>query len=466
MSILALSICSLIIALMAMPGSINLLGAVGGELSVSILPLILSAGLILGVMAAMQKLSSTRGLLKSTNKYLLFFFVLATASVAWSAFPLTTIYRLYRLYALVFACLLFCLIGWRHDRLAKVVLPAILFLTLSTIVYAIIDPEGVLERSEFDGLILPELVGAWRGVTLHKNTLGSMSAFGVIFACNELMGKRRSGMLAWLVLLTSIVCLIGAKSSTAIFTAGFSVAVMVLLLKAPGIKNRRIVHGLTLVLVSFFLIYSLAVLNIVPGLGALIEPIVAMSGKDMTFSGRTTIWAIMKDEIFKHPLLGIGYASFWLGPDFPSPAFIFKIRMYIYPGEAHNGYLEVMNELGAVGIFALIGYLFEYIKQSVRLLQFDRRKAALYIAMLFSQLIANMSEAYWWNIASVQFFVLTLVTFDMACTLRQKSMSDKLRAAEVAKAAEQYRLGVVSEAARIETGTPPAIRGNRGDESQ
>ncbi|NDI08743.1 MAG: S1 RNA-binding domain-containing protein [Actinobacteria bacterium] len=159
-----------------------------------------------------------------------------------------------------------------------------------------------------------------------------------------------------------------------------------------------------------------------------------MSGKDMTFSGRTTIWAIMKDEIFKHPLLGIGYASFWLGPDFPSPAFIFKIRMYIYPGEAHNGYLEVMNELGSVGIFALIGYLFEYIKQSVRLLQFDRRKAALYIAMLFSQLIANMSEAYWWNIASVQFFVITLVTFDMACTLRQKSMSDKLRAAEAAKA--------------------------------
>lgn len=119
-----------------------------------------------------------------------------------------------------------------------------------------------------------------------------------------------------------------------------------------------------------------------------------------------------------------------------------------------------------MGIFALIGYLFEYIKQSVRLLQFDRRKAALYIAMLFSQLIANMSEAYWWNIASVQFFVITLVTFDMACTLRQKSMSDKLRAAEAAKAAEQYRLWVVSEAARIQTGTPPAFRGNRGDKSQ
>jgi exopolysaccharide production protein ExoQ len=434
MNLVALVISSLIIALMAMPGNINLLGAVGGQLSVSILPIVLSGGLVLGAMVAMQKFSTTRTLLQSTNKYLIFFLCLATISMVWSAYPLTTLYRLYRLYALVLACVLFCLAGWKPERFAKAVLPAVLFLTVASIIYAVIDPNGVLEPAEYNGMILPELVGAWRGVTLHKNTLGAMAAIGVIVACSELVGKKGARFLSWMVLLTSIVCLIGAKSSTAIFTAVFGVALMLLLLKAPGIKNRRIVHAMTFTLVTFFLIYSLGVLNLVPGLGAVIEPIVALSGKDMTFSGRTTIWAIMKDEILQHPLLGIGYASYWLGPDFPSPAFIFKIRMYIYPGEAHNGYLDVMNELGVLGISALIAYLFEYLRQSVRLLAFDRRKASLYIALLFAQLIANMSEAHWLNIASVQFFIMTLATFDIACTLRQKKIHDKWVAAQAMKA--------------------------------
>ena len=202
---------------------------------------------------------------------------------------------------------------------------------------------------------------------------------------------------------------------------------MALLLKSPAIRNRRLVQALSFLLVAFFLVYSLGVLNLIPGLGALIEPIVAMTGKDMTFSGRTTIWAIMKDEIVLHPLLGIGYASFWLGPDYPSPAAIFRIRMYVYPGEAHNGYLDLMNELGLVGVLALIAFLFEYLRQATRLLQFDRPKASLYLSLIFGQLIANMSEAHWWNIASVQFFILTLAMFDMAATLRAKRNAERAR---------------------------------------
>jgi exopolysaccharide production protein ExoQ len=435
MSKLALWICSFVIALMAMPSNINLLGVVGGELTVTIIPFVLSLGLVLGVLVAVQKLSTLRSILRSTNKYFLFFIALASASALWSAFPLTTVYRLYRLYALVLICLLFCLAGWRSDRFSKAILLAMGFLCLSTVFYAVIDPAGVLEPSEIGGLVFSELVGAWRGIVLHKNTLGSIAATGLIVAASELLvksGRRR--ILPWVVMAASIVCLIGARSSTAIFTAAFSVAVMTLIFKAPGVKNRRLIHLATLGLVTFFLIYSLGVLNIIPGLGALIEPIVALSGKDMTFSGRTTIWTIMKEEIFLHPLLGIGYASYWIGPDLPSPAFIFKIRMYIYPSEAHNGYLDVMNELGIVGLVALIAYLFEYLRQAVGLLSFDRAKASLYIALLFAQLIANLSESHWWNLANVQFFIITLATFDIACTLKKKKDQIKASSANVYRA--------------------------------
>ena len=169
---------------------------------------------------------------------------------------------------------------------------------------------------------------------------------------------------------------------------------------------------------------------------------VAMTGKDMTFSGRTRIWAIMKDEIVQHPILGAGYAAFWMAPDPMSPSNIFKIRMYIDPGEAHNGYVDVINELGIVGIVALFGYIFAFLRQAIQLLEFDRKKATLFIGLLFAELIANMSEAHWWNLANVNFYIMTLATFDLGRALleakRAKAIQNS-RARMSAQAAEQAR---------------------------
>jgi O-antigen ligase len=88
--------------------------------------------------------------------------------------------------------------------------------------------------------------------------------------------------------------------------------------------------------------------------------------------------------------------------------------MYFDPGEAHNGYLDILNELGFIGILALIGYITTFLRQSIFLLAFNRQKSALFIGLLFAQLIANMSEAHWWRISSVNFYIMTLATFDLA----------------------------------------------------
>jgi len=36
-------------------------------------------------------------------------------------------------------------------------------------------------------------------------------------------------------------------------------------------------------------------------------------GRDVTLTGRTSIWAVVLDKISKHPWLGYGYKGFWLG---------------------------------------------------------------------------------------------------------------------------------------------------------
>jgi O-antigen ligase len=93
---------------------------------------------------------------------------------------------------------------------------------------------------------------------------------------------------------------------------------------------------------------------------------------------------------------------------------VFLTNMYVWPSEAHNGYLDVINEIGFIGGAGLIGYLFVFLRQCLALIEIDRSQAALYISLLFSELIFNLSEAHWWNLANVYFFIMTLATFGIA----------------------------------------------------
>jgi O-antigen ligase len=89
--------------------------------------------------------------------------------------------------------------------------------------------------------------------------------------------------------------------------------------------------------------------------------------------------------------------------------------MYFYPNEAHNGYLEIVNDLGFIGLMVLMGYLILYLRQSLRLLRFDRYQAALYLAIFFQQAIINLSESLWLSVnAGLSFTVMTFATISLA----------------------------------------------------
>ncbi len=400
---------------------------------VGLSPLVLTLGLVCGFKIFFDKYGSSRQLLGATNRFLLVFLLLATLSVLWSGFPATTAYRLYRLYAMFAICFFFCMDKWDAGKFTRAVRPGLFFVTFASIAYYLINPVAATQESVINGMVQPELVDALRGITLHKNTLGSLSSVAVIVSFHSLYTRSGNRLTVGAQLVCALICLIKARSSTSIFAALFSVALMLLMLKSPTIKKRRNIRVLATTLLVFFLVYSLGVLNIVPGLSAIIEPLVAMTGKDMTFSGRTRIWAIMKDEIAKHPFLGAGYAAFWMGPDPMSPSQVFKIRMYIDPGESHNGYVDVINELGMVGVLALFGYIFTFLRQAIQLLEFDRKKATLFIGLLFAELIANMSEAHWWNLANVNFYIMTLASFDLGRSLLEMKKAKATRLAATAR---------------------------------
>src|SRR5690606_36617520 len=99
-------------------------------------------------------------------------------------------------------------------------------------------------------------------------------------------------------------------------------------------------------------------------------PVAGLFGKSADLTGRTDIWDLVLLEAGKHPWAGIGYGAFWLGMESPSQYII--DALYWIPLQAHNGYLDVYNELGVIGIAILSGFLIVHTVNLVRLLRVDR----------------------------------------------------------------------------------------------
>jgi O-antigen ligase len=197
---------------------------------------------------------------------------------------------------------------------------------------------------------------------------------------------------------------------------------------------------------SLVVAYALAVLQLVPGLATLLlGPITAITGKDMTFTNRAMIWDIIKEHIQLHPILGTGFGAFWTGAVPESPSYIFLTRMYFWPSEAHNGYLDVVNDLGIVGLLCLLGFLAVFVRQSLQLFKTDRSQGALYLALFFQQALTNLSESVWFSpMGILPFIVTTLMTFTLASGL-----------------IEQQRARIPQSAIKQGAVTRSAVRGNR-----
>ena len=218
-------------------------------------------------------------------------------------------------------------------------------------------------------------------------------------------------------------CLVLSRSSTSMAATVFVVLLVFGLMRSPQALRPYWPYLIGL-LVAMFLLYTLATLRLIPGLGTLVASIALLTDKDTTLTGRTEIWSIVLDHIAYHPLLGTGYAAYWTaGPVAGTESYAFMWRMgTFYPGSAHNGYLDIANDLGWIGLFGLLAYIVAHARQSLQLLSIDRHQGALYLALLFQQVITNLSESHWFSVLSVDFVIMTLATTALARALLEQRL--------------------------------------------
>jgi O-antigen ligase len=79
-------------------------------------------------------------------------------------------------------------------------------------------------------------------------------------------------------------------------------------------------------------------------------------GRGSGLSGRKEIWSTFL-RFQDHPILGVGFESFWLGERRVRVEEAFSGRLGAAVGSPHNGYLDIYLNLGLTGLVILIGLI-------------------------------------------------------------------------------------------------------------
>lgn len=189
------------------------------------------------------------------------------------------------------------------------------------------------------GAPVDDIAGAWYGIYTQRNSLGAMMALSILvfmlWARIRPEEKRESKL--WTAL--SMVLVILSGSATALISA----CVVLLLLPVMRFMNSRPARARTTILAGM----------LIAGIGLFfaadhLEMVVGFFDRDVTFTGRTTIWGAALAESADRFWLGSGFDAFWIGNTGPSGK-VQEIAGWAVPS-AHSGFLEIWLALGFTGL--------------------------------------------------------------------------------------------------------------------
>lgn len=357
-------------------------GEGSGTFALQWMPLIL-----LGIVGIFLRFRAATLLLRDLNPWGLLIPLWAMASLLWAADPFTVFKQSVGIAGVVLLAWGFVLHGWHPQRFVTVIRPLVTVALAASLVVGLLMPHiGVHAEQQF------ELNGSWRGITYQKNGLGQLSATGIILWFHAWASRsvRLPVSLAGMAL--SMLMILLSRSSTSLLLSIICCGLIFLQLRPPlrlGANGPMVTAASWLMLLAPLVGYAILV-------GAVDSEGIAQSfgsifGKDASFSGRTYIWAELMDQIAKHPWAGVGYNSFWSTP----LAAEAKRRLGWSVPSGHNGYLDMWNTLGLVGISMLVMMLMRGFADIARLRRIDPANASLHFGLLLYSTLANLTESGW-----------------------------------------------------------------------
>ncbi len=307
------------------------------------------------------------------EKMLSLFLLWCLISMAWSIDPFVTFKRLFRIITLFTVCTSFLLTIDSNKEILQYMKGVLYLYVFLSIISCLVVP----------GALDPEF-HTWRGLTSQKNDLGQVSVVCILLSFSIFI--RETGyakMLAAIVTFFSVLLLFGSMSVTSISSFMFLVAIGILF--SFDSIFRPIGLGRTVSALVILFIFSLIASFIIFD-SDILRTMTNLVGKDITFSGRTDLWVAMFGEIAKHLYLGAGFQAFWSVSN-PSVLILYESFNWL-PNQAHNGYIDIINEVGLVGFSLFFIMLVRYFVNIRKLKQSNPWKWFVIIA-----LIINLQES-------------------------------------------------------------------------
>lgn len=220
----------------------------------------------------------------------------------------------------------------------------------------------------------------WHGPFLHKNAMSTLLVVGVVF----IMAFEARRWVKWLSLGTIAVLLVGSRSGTGLAGIIFVVTAWNWLLTYLKQRSR---------MSAPFVFFSFVGLAVSMGIGVSTLPIVlAAYGKDTTFTGRTDIWRGVLWAIAKRPMLGYGYSGVWVN-DNVEPTFSMMRQIGFRAFHAHNGTLDVLLQVGVVGLGLFLTLYLPMLSSGLRLARRGDAVGAVVIIVGLAVAVMSLSES-------------------------------------------------------------------------
>lgn len=240
--------------------------------------------------------------------------------------------------------------------------------------------------------------GAWKGLWYEKNMMGAQMVVGLLAlsAAAVLAPNRRklwifgAALSAGLVILsTSTTALLGMLLALGGMTA-------LALFRRPGPLPVLVVWGGVAGVGAF-----LALILLAP------EVFFALVGKDATLTGRTGIWEALFRRVELRPWQGYGFGAFWADPW--GPRWFIKNEVQWDAPNAHNGWLDILVQLGIVGlIMAATHFVVSVAAALTRLRQGPEAYWAVLYMVLFALFSISESTVMQYNGISWVMYTATM----------------------------------------------------------
>ncbi|MDD1436381.1 O-antigen ligase family protein [Dolichospermum sp. ST_sed10] len=224
--------------------------------------------------------------------------------------------------------------------------------------------------------------GKWRGVFLHKNGLGARMVYSVLLFLILGYESKKYRLLMWVGLALSVLLMLLSASSSSLLNIAIIIFTF-FLFQTVRLPYLVMLPALTMIITICELCYFGFINNA--------DILFASIGKDATLTGRTELWPLVMEMIWKHPWLGYGYGGFWRGWD-GEAAYIWRGSGWT-PTHPHNGFLALWLDLGLLGLGLFFLGFWRSIVQGLYWVRISKTYADIYpIVHIAFLVISNLTE--------------------------------------------------------------------------